>query len=163
MNRNYFFKGPSKITKPEWRIKNSNSVFWLEAWQEITSQIKISSQPAIEGGVWGVDLASCEENQAENLIILGSVEERKPTSVVNGLDREKLSFISQLGFDLNPLSKILTTAEFEWLNSGGAKKKYNHKLRQDRFSSGRSIAASPLWVKKASIEKKGCRFSKLSP
>ena len=155
LNRNYFLKGLQKL-RGEVGDRELDFSLWIEAWQEVTSQIGISSQPAIEGGVWGIDLSSCEENPASHLIILGCVEGRNHSSVVSGLDKEKLTFIAQLGFDLSPPSRNKNDSLVDWLSSGVRENIIMSCAKTD--SSGRSISASPLWIKKASFEKRDLDF-----
>jgi len=152
--QNLFLKGLQRL---QYEVGDRELDFsqWVAAWQEVTSQLKVSSQNS-GNGVWGVDLSSCEESPAEHIIVLGCVQSRKENSVINGLDREKLVFFNQLGFDLDPPARNESDSRVEWLSTGHRKNIILSCAKTD--SSGKSIAASPLWIKVAATEKRDLDF-----
>jgi len=125
---------------------------WIEAWQEVANSVHLPIRQPVEGGIWGVDLSSVEETPAEYLIILGAVESSTRFSPVTGLGSEKLRVLSERGFELSAKIKKKTDPLMQWLLTGDRKHIVLSCPRTD--SSGKSVAANPLWLKFAARQGK---------
>ena len=123
---------------------------WIEAWQEVTQSIRLPIRAPVENGVWGVDLNSVEDSPADYLIVLGAVEKGAARHALFGGD--KLNYFKEKGFDFEDSFKKKTDPLYQWVISSGNKKVVLSCPKTD--SSGQSVAASAVWLRLASQNKK---------
>jgi ATP-dependent helicase/DNAse subunit B len=114
--------------------------------------VEVVNSPSDQSGVWGVDLSSCEESPADYIIILGSVEVTGRPSLTNSLSKERRGFFSSLGFYFSPPLKNKNDFIIEWLLTGERKEIIISNPKAD--SNGRSVSASPWWIKAAALQKR---------
>ncbi len=124
---------------------------WIQAWQEIISQVEIKYRPSSRGGIWAVDLDSIDEVPAPYLIVLGALDDQKDNSRLPLSERE-LNFFRDLGFEFRVESRKKLDRSLNWVRSGSWKEIFFSCPKSD--SSGRAQTPCITWIKWAIEAKK---------